>query len=71
MERDFSGIPGVVARGGRYGVRDLFARVTQVCVLVNMEEEEWEAINEEGEGEEEMAWVLSEEERRRARGLVR
>jgi len=72
MERDFSGITGVVARGGRYGVRDLFARVTQVCVLFNMEEEEWEAINEaEQEGEEEMAWVLTEEERRRARALVR
>lgn len=72
MERDFSGIVGVVARRGRYGIRDLFARVSQVCMLVNMEEEEWEAINEvEEEGEEEMAWVLTEEERKRARALVR
>jgi conserved oligomeric Golgi complex subunit 4 len=72
MERDFSGIIGVVARGGRYGVRDLFARVVQVCMLVNMGEEEWEAINEvEEEGEEEMAWVLTKEERKRARALVR
>lgn len=72
MERDMSGIVGVVARGGRYGVRDSFARVAQVAMLVNMEEEEWEAVNEaEEEGEEEMAWVLSEEERKRARGLVR
>jgi hypothetical protein len=37
-----------------------------------MEEEEWEALlEEEGEGDEEVAWVLSEDERRRARGLVR
>lgn len=72
MERDFSGIIGVVARGGRYGVRDAFARVAQVCMLVNMEDEEWDALNEaEDDGEEEMAWVLSEDERRRARGLVR
>ena len=73
MERDFSGIVGVVARGpSKYAVRDTFARVTQVCMLVNMEEEEWEAIvEEEKEGEEEVAWVLSEEERRRARALVR
>lgn len=72
MERDFSGIIGVVARGGRYGVRDAFARVAQICMLVNMEDEEWEAIiEEEQEGEEEMAWVLSEDERRRARALVR
>ncbi|KAH8676505.1 hypothetical protein BGZ60DRAFT_468461 [Tricladium varicosporioides] len=72
MERDFSGIIGVIARGGKYGIRDVFARVSQVAMLVNMEEEEWEAVNEvEEEGEEEMAWVLSEDERRRARGLVR
>jgi hypothetical protein len=72
MERDFSGIIGVVARGGRYGVRDAFARVAQICMLVNMEDEELEAIiEEEQEGEEEMAWVLSEDERRRARALVR
>jgi hypothetical protein len=72
MERDFSGIIGVVARGGRYGVRDAFARVAQIAMLVNMEEEEWEALlEEEGEGDEEVAWVLSEDERRKARGLVR
>ncbi|PMD15959.1 COG4-domain-containing protein [Hyaloscypha hepaticicola] len=72
MERDFSGIIGVVARGGRYAVRDAFARVSQICMLVNMEDEEWEAIiEEEQQGEEEMAWVLTEDERRRARALVR
>jgi len=72
MERDFSGIISAVARGGRYGIRDSFARVTQLSMLVNMEEDEWEAINEaEEEGDEEMAWVLNEEERRRARMLVR
>ncbi|PMD32730.1 COG4-domain-containing protein [Hyaloscypha variabilis F] len=72
MERDFSGIIGVVARGGRYAVRDAFARVSQICMLVNMEDEEWDALmEEEQQGDEEMAWVLSEDERRRARGLVR
>jgi hypothetical protein len=72
MERDFSGVIGIVARGGRYGVRDAFSRVSQVCMLVNMEEEEWDALNEaEDEGEEEMAWVLSEDERRKARSLVK
>jgi len=72
MERDFSGIIGVVARGGRYAVRDAFARVSQICMLVNMEEEEWDAlVEEEKDGDEEMAWVLSEDERKRARGMVR
>jgi conserved oligomeric Golgi complex subunit 4 len=37
-----------------------------------MEDEEWDAIiEEEQQGEEEMAWVLTEDERRKARALVR
>ena len=75
MERDFSGIIGSVARGGKYGIRDLFARASQLCMLANMEEDEWEAVNaDEGEGDENgdgevMAWVLNEEERKWARGV--
>lgn len=72
MERDFSGIVGVVARGGKYAIRDVFARVTQVAMLVNMEDEEWEAlVEEERGGEEEMAWVLNMDERTKARALVK
>ena len=72
MDRDFSGIVGVVARGGKYAIRDVFARTTQMAMLVNMEEEEWEALLEEEKGGEEgMAWVLNSEERTRARALVK
>ena len=72
MERDFSGIVGVIARGGKYSIRDKFARITQVAMLVNMEEEEWEALLEEEKGgEEEVAWVLNLDERAKARALVR
>ncbi|KAL3419208.1 COG4 transporter [Phlyctema vagabunda] len=70
MERDFSGIVGIIARGGKYGLRDLFSRVLQVTMVVNMDEEEWEALNEDEE-EEGMVWILSEEERKRARAMVR
>jgi hypothetical protein len=71
MERDFSGIIGVIARGGNYSVRDMFAKVTQICMLVNMEDEEWDAlVEEEKEGEEEMAWVLNVDERLRARNML-
>lgn len=71
MERDFLGIVGVVSKGGNYAVRESFSRLTQILAVVNMEEEEWEEISA-GEGEEDgMPWVLSEDERRRARGLVR
>ncbi|KAA8574121.1 hypothetical protein EYC84_005643 [Monilinia fructicola] len=75
MERDYGGIVGVIARGGKYGLRDVFARVLQVAMVVNMDEEEWEAVNVEGEGlgeeEVEMVWVLNVEERNRARGMIR
>lgn len=75
MERDYGGIVGVIARGGKYGLRDVFARVLQVAMVVNMDEEEWEAVNVEdgglGEEEVEMVWVLNVEERTRARNMVR
>ncbi|KAI9645470.1 Golgi transport complex subunit 4 [Ciborinia camelliae] len=75
MERDYGGIVGVIARGGKYGLRDVFARVMQVAVVVNMDEEEWEAVNVEGGGlgeeEVEMVWVLTVEERARARAMIR
>ena len=72
MERDFSGIIGVIARGGKYGIRDMMARVAQICMLVTMEEDEWDALVEEEQGgEEEMAWVLTVEERLRARNMIR
>lgn len=72
MERDFLGIVGVVSKGGNYAVREAFARMTQILTVANMEEEEWEEINDGLAGEDGgMQWVLSEEERRRARNLVR
>lgn len=72
MERDFLGIVGVVSKGGNYAVREPFAKMTQILTVANMEEEEWEEINDGAEGEDGgMEWVLTEEERGRARGLVR
>ncbi|KAH8814904.1 hypothetical protein F5884DRAFT_817366 [Xylogone sp. PMI_703] len=67
MERDFSGIIGVVARGGKYSLRDVFAKISQIGMVVNMDDEEWEAIN----GSDDMEWVLSKEERLKARVMVR
>ncbi|KAK8056151.1 hypothetical protein PG993_001378 [Apiospora rasikravindrae] len=69
MERDFSGIVRVVAKGN-YGVREAFARVTQMLMVANMEDDEWDEIMAEGE-EDGIQWQLNEEERRKARNLVR
>lgn len=70
MERDFSGVIGVISKGN-YAVREVFGRTAQVLMVANMEDEEWEElVGEEGQ-DGEMEWVLSEEERRRARSIVK
>lgn len=71
MERDFNAIITVVSKGGNYGVRELFAKVAQVLMVANMEDDEWEEIVAGEEEDEGFQWVLSEEERRKARNLVR
>ncbi|KAH9902124.1 COG4 transport protein-domain-containing protein [Xylariomycetidae sp. FL2044] len=69
LERDFSGIISMIARGN-YAVREAFARVSQVLMIANMEDDEWEELGGE-DVEDGIQWVLNEDERRRARNLVR
>ncbi len=69
LERDVAGIVGVVVRGGRYGLRDAFLRCTQICLIMNMEEEEWEEVRGSGE-DGGIVWSLDVDERARARGMV-
>ncbi|KHO00031.1 golgi transport complex subunit Cog4 [Metarhizium album ARSEF 1941] len=67
IERDFTGIVNVVSRGD-YRVREAFGKVTQLLMVANMEDDEWEELaNDEAAVE----WVLTEEEKRKARGLVK
>lgn len=67
MERDFTSIVSVITRGD-YKTQELFARVTQILMVANMEDEEWEEFLE---AEVRMQWVLNDDERRRARNLLR
>lgn len=69
MERDFSGIVSIVSKGN-YSVRELFARVMQILMVADMEDEEWEELGGD-DGEDGIDWVLNEDERRRARNLVK
>jgi len=75
LERDISGIVAAAVKGGRYELRDLFARCTQIALVVNMDEEEWDEIKVLGGAELErvsgVIWKLDEGERRRARGLLK
>jgi conserved oligomeric Golgi complex subunit 4 len=74
LERDVSGVIGIVVRGGKYGVREVFARSAQIGVIMNMEDDEWEEVNgadAETVAESEIEWKLDADERKRARAMIR
>lgn len=68
LQRDVAAVVGVVVRDGKYGVRDQFARCTQICLVSSMEEDETEELYEEHAAG--IEWRLSVDERRRAREMV-
>ena len=74
LERDIASIVNVVVRGGRYGLRDFFTRCTQICLVMNMEDDEWEelqtALSEPTSGND-VDWIIDAEDRSRARAMVR
>lgn len=69
IERDFTAIVNTVSRGN-YSVRDVFAKVTQLLMVANMEDEEWEEVMAL-QGDDGIDWVLTDEEKRKARSLIR
>lgn len=70
IERDFIALVDVVSRGD-YAVREVFSKVLQLLMVANMEDEEWDEIMAQDGEEDGIDWVLTDEERRRARSLVR
>ncbi|KAG5948672.1 hypothetical protein E4U53_006202 [Claviceps sorghi] len=68
IERDFTSIVNIVSKGD-YRVRETFGKVTQLLMVANMEDEEWEELLRDDEGG--IDWVLTMEEMRKARALVR
>lgn len=73
LERDIASIVGIVVRGGRYGLRDAFARCMQICLVMNMETDEWEESQAvlPGNRDEGIEWRIDSEERARARAMVK
>lgn len=71
LERDISGIIAVAVAGGKYGLRDAFAKCTQMTLIMNMEDDEWEEVTQEQAGESAYQWVLSADERNFARSIVK
>ncbi|TPX17660.1 uncharacterized protein E0L32_012039 [Thyridium curvatum] len=73
LERDYSGIIGVVARRD-YSARQAFVRVSQMLVIVNLEDDEWEELKhagERGHSDQGVVWVLDQEERVALRKIVK
>lgn len=71
LERDIAGIIGVAVTGGRYGLREVFARCTQICLVMNMEEDEWDELRATNADEDDFDWKIDAEERLRARAMRR
>lgn len=82
LERDVANIiSAVVKSGGKYSIRDVFIRCTQICLVMTMEEDEWDDLDrdyqhahegrgaENLDGEEDM-WKITRDERVRARAMV-
>ena len=73
LERDIATLVNVVVRGGRYGLRNAFVRCTQICLVMNMEEDEWaetQALTGTATEGDDLEWKLDREERLRARAMV-
>ncbi|KAK5093491.1 Golgi transport complex subunit 4 [Exophiala xenobiotica] len=72
LEHDINGIVKVVVSSGQktnWKIREMFLRCAQICMVMNMDEEEWEELLKEG-GAMEVADKLKPEERRRAREML-
>ncbi|KAJ4346493.1 Golgi transport complex subunit 4 [Didymosphaeria variabile] len=71
LERDISGIVTAAVGGGKYALRDAFAKCTQMTLIMNMEDDEWEEVSTEEAGDSGIAWVLTADERSFARSIVK
>lgn len=71
LERDIDRVVSIIVRGGgKYALRDEFARCTQICLVMNMEDEEWEDERED-ESAIDVEWKIDAGEKLRARGMVK
>ncbi|KAL8692533.1 MAG: hypothetical protein Q9218_002454 [Villophora microphyllina] len=72
LERDIANLISIVARGGRYGLRDAFVRCTQICLVMNMEEDEWTEMQASSTSDVDsgLEWKIDADERLRARAMV-
>lgn len=68
LEHDVNEIIKVVVKGQKYSFREAFLRCSQICMIMNMDDDEWEETLESGG---EVADKLKPDERVRARNMVK
>lgn len=71
LERDINNIVSVIVQGRRYGFREAFIKSSQICMIMNMDDEEWDEVQQHHEQEIEIADKLSTDERLRARAMIK
>lgn len=73
LERDVTSIISIAVKGGRYGLRDTFGKCAQICLVMNMEEDEWEDLQASciNKVNDEIEWKIDSHERFRARAMIR
>ncbi|KAL6157224.1 Golgi transport complex subunit 4 [Exserohilum turcicum] len=71
LERDIAGIITAATSGGAYALRDAFQKCTQMTLILNMEDDEFEQIAGDTTGDSGISWVLDAEERNRVRAIVK
>ena len=73
LEQDVAEIVNITTKGASFRLRENFDRCLQIVSIMNMDEEEWEEIEaDQSVGEHaEAKWVLSKNERARARAMIR
>ena len=70
LERDVNSIINIIVQGRRYGLKESFAKCSQICMVMNLEDDEWEEILRNQQGPE-IADKLTDDERTRARAMVK
>lgn len=71
LERDIAAIVTAAVAGGKYSLRDAFTKCTQMTLIMNMEDDEWDEVAEDTTGESGIPWVMDTEERKRVRAIVK
>ena len=72
LERDVAGIITAATTGGAYSLRDAFQRCTQMTLILNMEDDEFEQMAAaDATGESGITWVLDAEERKGVRAMLK